>query len=87
MQHAQHFQTQAEERSKKYPILGNGAAAKLGWQMQDYNPYGAAGDASIATAAKGRAVIDAAGLQLARLLQEISSLPLSTLNAHPNHSV
>ena len=86
MSQAQHFKTQAEERAKNYPILGSGAAAKLGWQMQDYNPYGAAGDATLATAAKGRAVIDAAGLQLARLLQEISSLPLSTLTAQPNHS-
>jgi creatinine amidohydrolase len=81
MAHVQHFHTQAEERAKKYPILGNGMSAKLGWQMQDYNPYGAAGDASIATSAKGHAVIDAAGLQLARLLHEISSLPLSTISA------
>jgi creatinine amidohydrolase len=87
MQHAQHFHTQAEERAKTYPILGNGSAAKLGWQMQDYNPYGAAGNATLATAAKGHAVIKAAGLQLARMLQEVSSLPLNTLNPQPNHSI
>ena len=87
MAHAQHFHTRAEERAKTYPLLGNGTAAKLGWQIQDYNPYGAAGDAMLATAAKGHAVINAAALQLARLLQEISSLPLSTLTAEPNHSV
>ena len=86
MQHAQHFHTQAEERAKNYPILGNGTSAKLGWQVQDYNPYGAAGDASCATAAKGHAVINAAGLQLARLLQEVSRLPMSTLNPQPNFS-
>ena len=79
MQQAQHFHTQAEERAKNYPILGNGVSAKLGWQMQDYNPQGAAGDATLATAAKGHAVINAAGLQLAQLLQEISSLPSSTI--------
>ena len=87
MKHAQHFHTQAEERAKNYPLLGNGTTAKMGWQIQDYNPYGAAGDASLATAAKGQAVINAAGLQLAQLLQEISSLPLSTLTDQPNHSV
>ena len=87
MKHAQHFHTQAEERAKNYPILGNGTTAKMGWQIQDYNPYGAAGNASLATTAKGHAVINAAGLQLARLLQEISSLPLSTLIDQPNHSV
>lgn len=83
MAQARHFRTSAEQRAARYPILGNGSSAKLGWQTQDYNPLGAAGNAAIATAAKGRAVIDAAGLQLARLLQEISSLPLSTLNPHP----
>ncbi len=83
MAQAQHFKTSAQQRASQYPVLGNGSSAKLGWQVQDYNPFGAAGDASIATAAKGRAVIDAAGLQLARLLQEVSALPLSTLNPHP----
>jgi creatinine amidohydrolase len=47
--------------------------------MQDYNPTGAAGNASAATAAKGQAVIAAAALQLAKLLQEIADLPLNTL--------
>jgi creatinine amidohydrolase len=86
MRHAQHFHTQAEQRALEYPVLGKGAVARLGWQIQDYNPYGAAGDATQATAARGHAVINAAGLQLALLLQEISSLPLSTLNAHPYRS-
>ena len=83
MAQARHFRTSAEERAARYPILGNGSSAKLGWQVQDYNPFGAAGNAAAATADKGRAVIEAAGLQLARLLQEVSSLPLSTLNPHP----
>ncbi len=83
MAHAQHFHTSAEVRAAQYPVLGNGRTAKLGWQMQDYNPFGAAGNAAAATADKGRAVIDAAGLQLAQLLQEVSRLPLSTLNPHP----
>ena len=84
MAQARHFHTSAEERAATYPILGNGSSAKLGWQIQDYNAMGAAGNASAATAAKGRAVLDAAGLQLARLLQEVSSLPLTTLNPKPH---
>ena len=84
MQQARDFHSSSEERAAKYPILGNGSSAKLGWQMQDYNAMGAAGNAAAATAAKGRALIDAAGLQLARLLQEVSQLPLSTLNAKPD---
>ena len=84
MAQARHFHTSAEERAATYPVLGNGSSAKLGWQIQDYNAMGAAGNASVATAAKGRAVLDAAGLQLARLLKEVSSLPLATLNPTPH---
>jgi creatinine amidohydrolase len=83
MQHAQDFHSTAQDRAKAFPILGNGRSAKLGWQMQDYNPAGAVGNAAAATADKGRAVIGAAGLQLARLLQEIAQLPLSTLTGSP----
>ncbi len=83
MAYAQDFKSTAQDRAARYPILGNGSSAKLGWQVQDYNPQGAAGNAAIATAAKGHAIIDAAGLQLARLLQEVSDLPLSTLNPTP----
>ena len=84
MAQARDFKSTAQERAAKYPILGNGSSAKLGWQVQDYNAMGAAGNASIATAAKGQAILDAAGMQLARLLQEVSDLPLSTLNPSPH---
>ena len=62
-----------------FPILGNGKSAKFGWQMQDYNREGATGNAAAATAEKGQTLVDAAGQQLALLLQEIDQLPLSTL--------
>jgi creatinine amidohydrolase len=52
--------------------------------MQDYNAEGAAGNAAAATAEKGQVLLDAAGKQLALLLQEISSLPLSTVVAKAN---
>jgi creatinine amidohydrolase len=78
MAQARAFGSTSRQRAQDYPILGNGRSAKLGWAMQDYNPDGAAGDAAAATADKGRAVLQAAGRQLALLLQEISRLPLST---------
>ena len=84
MAQARDFKSTAQERAAHYPLLGNGNSAKLGWQVQDYNAMGAAGNASIATAAKGQAILDAAGLQLAKLLQEVSALPLSTLNPNPH---
>lgn len=80
---AQNFHSTSQDRAAKYPVLGNGSSAKLGWQMQDYNLQGAAGNAAAATAAKGHALLDAAGLQLANLLKEISDLPLSTLKPAP----
>ncbi len=60
-------------------MLGNGRSAKLGWHRQDYDPQGAAGNASAATAAKGEALVNSAGEQLALLLKEFVSLPLSTV--------
>ena len=53
MTQARDFKSTAQDRAAKYPILGNGTSAKLAWQVQDYNAMGAAGNASIATAAKG----------------------------------
>jgi creatinine amidohydrolase len=83
MTQAKNFHSTSQDRAAKYPVLGNGTSAKLGWQMQDYNPQGAAGNAAAATAAKGHALINAAGLQLANLLKEVSDLPLSTLKSTP----
>ena len=79
MEHAQNFESTSQQRAQSYAILGNGKSAKLGWQMQDYNPHGAVGNAAAATAEKGRAVVEGAGRALAVLLSEIHRLPLSTL--------
>jgi creatinine amidohydrolase len=76
---AQNFHSTSQDRAEKFAILGNGKSAKLGWQMQDYNPAGAVGNAAAATAAKGQAVVDAAGRSLAKLLAEIDQLPADTL--------
>ncbi len=84
MAQARDFKSSSQARAEKYPILGNGTSAKLGWQVQDYNAMGAAGNATLATADKGRAVIEASARQLALMLQEISSLPLSTLVDKPD---
>jgi creatinine amidohydrolase len=78
---AQDFRSTAQDRAAHYAVLGDGRSAKLGWHMQDYNPQGAAGNATAATTEKGQALLKAAGEQLARLLNEVALLPLSTL--HP----
>ena len=80
---AENFHSTSQDRAAKYPILGNGKSAKLGWQMQDYNAKGAAGNALQATADKGLRVINAAGKALATLLAELSDLPLTTIKLKP----
>jgi len=85
MDQAMDFASTSEQRARNFPILGNGRSARLGWQMQDYNPLGAVGRASDASADKGRALLQAAGRQLASLLAEVSAVPLSSLvtDKHP----
>jgi len=79
MAQARDFRSTSQERARNFDILGNGKSAKLGWQMQDYNPAGAVGNAAAASADKGRALVQAAGRSLARLLAEMDRLPLNTL--------
>ena len=79
MDAAQNFRSSSQDRAERFDILGNGRSAKLGWQMQDYNPHGAAGNAAAATAEKGQALLDAAGRALAQLLVEVDQLPPDTL--------
>ncbi len=83
MAQAQHFASASQQRAPAFPILGNGRSAKLGWQMQDYNPAGAVGNAAAATAEQGRSVLEAAGRALAALLAEIDRLPAQTLVRGP----
>lgn len=79
MDQAQYFHSTSQDRASAFPILGNGKSAKLAWQMQDYNPHGAAGNAAAATADKGQSLVQAAGRALAALLAEIERLPADTL--------
>jgi len=85
MEHARNFASTSEERSRHYPLLGNGRSAKMGWAIQDYNPAGAVGNAVAANAERGREMVEAAGRGLAQLVQEIHSLPGSTVvdEVHP----
>ncbi|MDB5939518.1 MAG: Creatininase [Polaromonas sp.] len=79
MARAQDFHSTSQDRAEKFSILGDGRSAKLGWQMQDYNPHGAVGNAAAATAEKGHALLSAMGHSLAQLLAQIDQLPPDTL--------
>lgn len=57
-------------------LLGAEKPVGIGWMTQDLNPRGACGDARLATAAKGRELLDHAAGQLVRLLDEVAAAPL-----------
>ncbi len=84
MQHARHFTSAAQQRANRFDILGNGSSAKLGWQMQDYNPAGAVGNAAAANAEKGHALVEAAARALVRLMLEMEQLSADTLVEQPD---
>lgn len=83
---AQNFASASQTRAQQFAILGNGHSAKLAWQTQDYNPFGAVGNAAAATANNGRELVLAAGRGLARLLVEVDQLPIDTLRADTAYS-
>ena len=65
----------------KCPLPGRCPGVQGTWRERC---SGAAGNAAAASSAKGHALINAAGLQLARLVQELSALPIATLNPEPD---
>lgn len=87
MARARHFRSTSQDRAQQFSLLGNGKSAKLGWQMQDYHPSGAVGNAAAATPEKGHALVNAAGRALAQLLIELDQLPLSTLSTREPFSL
>ncbi|MBS0292421.1 MAG: creatininase family protein [Proteobacteria bacterium] len=84
MEHARNFHSSSQDRAARYPILGNGRSAKMGWAMQDYQSAGAVGNAAAATADKGCAMMQAVAEALAQLIAEVHALPLSTLTPLPD---
>ena len=83
MAQARHWPSSSQERAARYPLLGNGKSAKMGWAMQDYQRAGAVGNAARATAAQGQAMVQAAAQGLAQLLAEMHDLPPHTVCAAP----
>ena len=81
MSQAKNFHSTSQDRAQQFSLLGDGRSARLAWQMQDYNPQGAVGNAAAATAEKGRALLGAAGRSLAQVLVEMDQLPAETLRS------
>ena len=84
MAHARDFRPLRADLALSNRHLGLTPAGKLAWAAQDLHPAGAAGNASLATADKGHAVIVHAARQIVTLLQEVDRMPLDHLDRKPD---
>jgi len=84
LEHARDFPSRAAQLEREgYRLLSLQGPGKLAWQMHDFNPLGASGNAAAATADKGRAALDHAAHGLNALLDEVRRLPLAWLDQAP----
>jgi creatinine amidohydrolase len=79
MSKAKLFTSKAAEMEKDYKLLRPAGQHGFGWIAQDINPDGAVGDASIATAEKGRLTAEHQADAFIALLRDVARFPLSEL--------
>lgn len=81
MNSAQNFVSVSAEIERTNSVLRSEGKTGFGWQMQDLNPFGVAGDAGAATAELGKKLVRRSAERLATLLAETASYPLENLRA------
>ena len=79
MERAENFVPWSAEMARTFRWLEPEGRIGFGWHTQDLHPAGAAGDASAATADKGRQVADRLVAGFVELLGEVSRYPLDRL--------
>lgn len=83
MDKAEDFRPALADMAAAYGMLNRIGPAAVAWQAQDLHPSGAAGNASLATAEKGRLTVDHAARKLVTVIEEVSRLPLDALRQGP----
>jgi creatinine amidohydrolase len=83
MDKARKFHSLQERLVQSHTHLRAHGAAAFGWIAQDLGPDGTVGDASIATAEKGRITIDVVTDKMIELLQDVHAFDLAALYAPP----
>ncbi len=81
MDKARAFATLTAAMEDDYRHLTAIGRVGFGWQAQDLNPAGVAGDATDADAERGKALVDHAARALVDLLVEVDRYPLANLRA------
>lgn len=77
MAEARDFVTSLDRWEAEFDWIGlSGQAASPAWVIEDLNPEGACGNAALATAEKGRALIESAGRNFAAFLREFAQFDL-----------
>jgi creatinine amidohydrolase len=80
---ARDFRPATLRLAEEAPRLASLGAAGFGWQTQDLHPAGACGDATLASAAMGEAILAHAVAALQELVSEVVRLPLSLVQGLP----
>lgn len=81
MERAADFRPLMRELAPDYRLLSPTGAGRLAWMAQDLHPSGACGNASLADAERGRALVEHAAQALVELLREVDRYPLARLRS------
>ncbi len=79
MDKAENFAPTSIEIAKSFDLLRPTGFTAFGWLAQDLHPSGAAGDASLATAEKGRLTAEMQALEFIKLVRDVTRFELSRL--------
>lgn len=82
MDKAERFVSAQERFAQRFTHLRAHGPAAFGWQAQDLSPAGTVGDASLATADKGRATIDHIARAFVDLIADVVAFDMSDLYSH-----
>ncbi|MBI3701160.1 MAG: creatininase family protein [Afipia sp.] len=81
------FPSAASMMAKEFRWLSDGRPAPFAWAAQDLNPQGAVGNATLATAEKGEALIEFGARAFCQLLDDVSRFDLTRLQILPQISL
>jgi len=80
---AKNFVPESLAMAREFKQLRTGGPVGFGWMSQDLNPSGAIGDATLATAAKGEAVLAHGARAFVELLEDVARFDLARLAQGP----
>ncbi len=83
MEKAQSFSSRQRDFAARFRHLRAYGPHAFGWMMSDLNPLGVAGNAAVATAEKGEAIIAHAVNGLKELLEDVHAFDVASLQSHP----